>query len=122
MLLQDLLGYFIILHAESEHRLTLRVWNARIEIIDVQLGFKQRGHDIGEFSGGVDSHDQQLRLGERELMFFQKIAGLLGIIHQTTDDGAFRGVEDSEPENMDAMPAEKLDQVVQLAKPVGSED
>ena len=121
MAAQGLLGQVVVFHAQGEDGFAVRVRNEGVEVVDVQLGLQQGGHEAAQ-AGGVDLDHHQLAFGERETLAHQHVARAVGIVHHDTDNGTVGGVHDHQGEDMNAVGAQQADEDMQAAQAVGGED
>src|SRR5581483_3038266 len=97
------------------------MWDEGVEVVDVDFGLEQGGHDAGEFGGGIQFNDEQITFSEGEVVLVKQFPGAVGVVGHEADDGAIAGVQDGQGEDVDLMRAEKRGKVVKAAEPISGE-
>jgi len=122
MLRQDLLGDLVVFHAQGQDRFAMRVRNKRVEIIDVQLGFQQRRHELIQIGRGIQFYNQQFALGEGEAVLEQEFARLLRVIDHEAQNRAVGRVQNGHGKNVNVVRIEQLSEVMKAAKPISGKN
>jgi len=120
MLLQDLFGNIVILHTQAKNGFALRMRDKGVEVIHIELGFEQGGHEVVQFGGGIDLDGQQITLGKWKVVVDQEASRPIRVVHHKPNDSTVRGVQHRQSEHMDSVRRQHADQVVQPSEPVRS--
>src|SRR5262249_19301022 len=92
----------------------------RIEVIYVQLGFKQSGHEALQI--GWDGFDNdELAFGERELLAVEHFSSAFRNTHHHTDNGGVVRAQNHQTEPVNMFVSQEPNQIVQAPQPIRGE-
>ena len=105
MTLKGLLGDFVVFNAQPENGFAVRVRDEGVEIIDIQFGFEQDGHEPAQFGRGSLNGDQAA-FDKRITILRQELTGSLWVVHHDPDNGAIGLIQNCHGEDVDSMRTE----------------
>ncbi len=118
---KGLFGQVVVFEAEADNGFAARLRDEGVEVVDVQFGFEQGGHEPAEFRR-VDFHHHEFAFGERETMLDQQVPGTVGVVDDKADDGAVGSIQDHESEDVNAVGAEEANEIVETAQAIGGKN
>ncbi len=116
-------GLLDVVDVQSHRRPAPGVDDQRVGVMDVNLGLDQSRAEVDQGMRAVGHlGDQQLVLGEGQLLELEDLPALLGVAEDHPDDAAVGRVGDREADDFDLRALEAPDQFEELADPVLQED
>ena len=100
--LEGLLGDFVVFDAQPENGFAVRVRDEGVEIIDIQFGFEQDGHEPAQFGRGSLNGDQAA-FHKRITILRQELTSGLRVVHDDPDNGAIGLIQNHYGKDVNSM-------------------